>query len=399
MSETGAIFAMIVPVLFAVVMFVLLIIITGKLVRNPWTYIKNVYRRNTHLLYSKKHLGSAQYEIIKIELREFELKKKESKQYSKFYINGEVVTIPVEEIEFDILKETISIKEMKVTKGDVKGSKKRRQIFGCITLSLRCAYLLLILQFIILPLFAILWDIVDVIFDTYYFYKLERGELIHPLIYRNAHVNNSILGFACLGAIKSVIVAIWYLGVVRNNENEREYHYRVVLLTLGAVSVKLLLEDAPELILEYFYVDKFIINNPPWFLVAKDVVTALIYILPLIKIVKSGVLNDFKLIKEKVDSLWLYLLYMPATLARGFMSLAMIFRIVGMIIQYMGTTVNAECFVVLDNALQQTPFALGCLNWCDYTILVLTSLTLLSAIPPVIYFIIKVVKSIIQYLH
>ena len=70
----------------------------------------------------------------------------------------------------------------------------------------------------------------------------------------------------------------------------------------------------------------------------------------------------------------------------------MVFRIVGMIIQYMGTTVNAECFVVFDNALQQTPFALGCLNWCDYTILVLTSFTLLSAIPPVIHLIIIVVK-------
>ena len=389
MSETGAIFAMIVPVLFPVVMFVLLIIFVG----NPWLAIKRTNRSNTDLLYAKKYLGSAQYENIKIELREFELKKKESKQYSKFYINGEVVTIPVEEIEFDILEEEISIKGRKVTKGDVKGSQKRRQIFGCITLSLRCAHFLLVLQFIILPLFAILWDIVDVIFDTFYFYKLERGELIHPLIYRNAHVNNSILVFACLGAIKSVIVAFCYLIVVQSNENERKYHHNVVLATLGAVSVKLLLEDAPELILEYFYVDKFIINNPPWFLVGKDVVTAFIYILPLIKIVKSGVLNDFKLIKEKYSSLLAYFIYMPATLARACMSLAMIFRIVGMIIQYMGTTVNAECFVVLDNALQQTPFALGCLNWCDYTILVLTSLTLLSSIPPVIHLIIINVRD------
>ena len=374
---------MIVPVLFPVVMFVLLIMFAI----NPWTGIKRTYRRNTDLLYAKKYLGSARYENIKIELREFELKKKESKQYSKFYINGEVVTIPVEEIEFDILEETISMEEMK---GDVKESKKRRQILGCITLSLRCAHFLLVLQFIILPLFAILWDIVDVIFDTYYFYKLERGELIHPLIYRNAHVNNSILGFACLGAIKSVIVAACYLDVVMNNYNERENHYRVVLYTLAAVSVKLLLEDAPELILEYFYVDKFIINNPPWFLVGKDVVTALIYILPLMEILKSGV-NDFKLIKEKVDGLLAYIIYMPATLARACMSLAMIFRIVGMIIQYMGTTVNAECFVVFDNALQQTPFALGCLNWCDYTILVLTSLTLLLSILPVILLILVLI--------
>ena len=398
MSETGAIFAMIVPVLFPVVMFVLFIIFS-----NPWSVIKDTYRRNTYLLYAKKHLGSAQYEIIKGELREYKLKKKESKQYSKFCINGEGLTILVEETEFEkVFLQGRDIfgkfEEKEVTIENLQKSKKRRQIFGCVTLPLRCAHFLLVLQLIILPLFAMLCDMVDVIFDTYYFYKLERGELIHPLIYRNAHVNNSILGFACLGAIKSVLVAYSYIIVVESNYNEGENHHGVVLITLGAASVKLLLEDAPELILEYFYVDKFIINNPPWFLVGKDFVTALIYILPLIKIVKS-VVNDVKLFKEKYSNLWLHLIYIPATLARGFMSLAMIFRIVGMVIQYMGTTVNAECFVVLDNALQQTPFALGCLNWCDYTILVLTILTLLSAIPPVIYFIIKVVKSIIQYLH
>ena len=396
MSETGAIFAMIVPVLFAVVMFVLLIIIQGSL----WTYIKDTYRRNTHLLYAKKYSGSA--DNIKEKLREFKLKKKESKQYSKFYINGKG-PIPVEETEFEkIFLQGRDIfgkfEEKEVTIENLQKSKKRRQIFGCITLPLSCAHFLLVLQLIILPLFAMLCDMVDILFDTYYFNKLERGELIHPLIYRNAHVNNSILGFACLGAIKSVVVAACYIDVVMSNENERENHYQVVLYTLTAASVKLFLEDAPELILEYFYVDKFIVNNPPWFLVGKDVVAAFIYILPLIKIVKSGVLNDklIKLIKKKYNSLGAYLLYMPATLARGFMSLAMIFRIVGMIIQYMGTTVNAECFVVFDNALQQTPFASGCLNWCDYAILGLTSLTLLSLITPVIYVIIEIVKRIIQ---
>ena len=77
------------------------------------------------------------------------------------------------------------------------------------------------------------------------------------------------------------------------------------------------------------------------------------------------------------------------------MSFAMIFRIVGMIIQYMmGSTINEECFVVFDNALQQTPFASGCLNWCDYTVLVLISLTLLFSILPVISFIILLLNTI-----
>ena len=397
MSKTGAIFAMIVPVLFAVVMFVLLLVFVTIKFGNPWTRFKNTYRRNTRILYANKHLWSAQYEKIKRELlvtglkvkflniketdykakkenlleEEINLEGCEVKQYSKFSINGNVSKVPVEGKVF--------VEE--VTVGDVNKSKKRRQILGCLTLPLRCTHVLVISQLIILPVFKIFWDMVDVIFDTFYFYKLERGELIHPLIHRNNYVNNSILGFACLGAIKSTLVAFCCLIVVLFNEKERENHYMVVLFTLYAVSLKLLLEDAPELILEYFYVDKFIVNNPPWFLVGKDIITALIYVLPLIKIVRSG-FKDFKVVKEEAGSLSTYLIYIPGTLARGCMSLAMIFRVVGMIIQYTGSTVNAECFVVFDNALQQAPFELGCLSWCDYTVLVLISLTLLLSILP-----------------
>ena len=409
-SKTGAIFAMIVPVLFTVVMFVLLLVFVTIKNGNPWTDIKNTYRRNTRLLYAKKHLGSAQYEKIKRELlvtglkvkflntKETDYKEKkenlleeeinlEVKQYSKFSINGNVSKVPVEGKDF--------VEE--VTVGEVNKSKKRRQILGCITLPLRCTHVLVISQLIILPIFKIIWDMVDVIFDTFYFYKLERGELIHPLIHRNTHVNNSILGFACLGAIKSTLVAYCYLTVMLFNDEERKYHSTVVILyTLFAVSIKLLLEDAPELILEYFYVDKFIVNNPPWFLVGKDIITALIYVLPLIKIVRSG-FKDFKVVKEELGSLWAYLIYIPGTLARGCMSLAMIFRVVGMIIQYTGSTVNAECFVVFDNALQQAPFALGCLSWCDYTLLVLISITLLLSILPGICTICSVVYGIKIY--
>ena len=162
MSKTGAIFAMIVPVLFTVVMFVLLIIISNNN-QDPWTVIKRTYRRNTHLLYAKEYSGSAQYKKIKRDLREFKLIKKEAKQQKeakqKFYNDGELEGyIPVEETEFekivlqgrDILGE---FEEMEVTIDDLQKSKKRRHIFfGCITLPLSCAHFLLILQLIILPI-------------------------------------------------------------------------------------------------------------------------------------------------------------------------------------------------------------------------------------------------------
>ena len=55
-----------------------------------------------------------------------------------------------------------------------------------------------------------------------------------------------------------------------------------------------------QIILEYFHVDKFIVEKPPWIFVCKDFVPALIYILPLIEMAMSDI-NDFKAIKGSLS--------------------------------------------------------------------------------------------------
>ena len=65
----------------------------------------------------------------------------------------------------------------------------------------------------------------------------------------------------------------------------------------------------------------------------------------------------------------------------------MILRIVGMIIQYMGSTINAECFVVLNSELHQehssntnTKMQKLCYDnknsWNDYPVLLMQSVSL-----------------------
>jgi hypothetical protein len=171
-----------------------------------------------------------------------------------------------------------------------------------------------------------------------------------------------------------------YLSVVKNNINEREQPGNAVWWTLIAVSSKILFEDAPELLLEYFYVDKFIVNNPPWIFVFKDVVAAFIYTIPLITILIA--FNDeFKAVTEIPFLEFTHVTYISATTARVCMSLSMIFRIIGMITQYKSTTVSKECFIVSNYSLYQAPFDTGCLLWYDWIICVFLSLSVLAAIP------------------
>ena len=126
-----------------------------------------------------------------------------------------------------------------------------------------------------------------------------------------------------------------------------------------------------------------IVDNPPSSYIFKDAITAFIYIFHLIKIISSGV-KDINTIKDDKSNM-VYFIYIPTTFAKELMSLAMIFRIIGMFIQYMGITVDRQCFVESNNMLQQTPFEKGCLSWCDWLILLLIGLTLISAILPAIY--------------
>ena len=383
-GEVSGIFAILIPALFSVIMFGVVCVIGTRGDLSPYKVVKVAFTRNTHLLYAQKYVGSNDY----LHLETVEMNKKRAKE-RKFSINGNVTKFSdrnavEEELEGE---REIEVKGLtsKVTVADIENVRRHREALGCITLPLRCAHFLLVFKLIAAPIFSIFWDLVDVCIDTYYFYRLEMGKLIHPAIIRDVHVNNCIMAFACLGAIKSTLVALCYLVVLKSNRDERNLRVLVVVFTLCAVSIKLLFEDAPELILEYFYVDKYIVKDEPWYFVAKDCGAALVYIAPLVDILFSGV-QDYNLVKEK-DSSFAYLIYIPATLARGFMCLAMVLRVVGMIFQYSGNAVERDCFTVSDYALTQTPFTAGCLEVYDYVILVLIGLVLLAALMPAICFI------------
>ena len=196
------------------------------------------------------------------------------KRFDTFRVNGEKTKHP-QSIDSNKFELVVRPKEIKTVK------RHGKLMCGLISLPKSCGKILMTLKLIVFPAIAILWDFVDVLADTYYFYSLETSEMIDKIITRNVQVNNSILTFAILGGLKSVVIAMCYSSVLRENLQEEDQRSYSQLFALVATSFKIVMEDAPELILEYFFVDKFVTDRQPWILVTKDVVTALIYSLSL----------------------------------------------------------------------------------------------------------------------
>ena len=84
---------------------------------------------------------------------------------------------------------------------------------------------------------------------------------------------------------------------------------------------------------------------------------------------------------------------LPALLARILFSLTMVARVVGMIIQYSSGTIRTQCLQVTSaGTLVQTPFSVGCMNPCDWVIIVLLSSVLSVMFTVLLYCVYDLVK-------
>ena len=460
-SEQGGLLAVIIPILYTVVMFGLVMVRNYIKYKNDTTGerkiigqgIMDTYKRNVSILYSKDYVNEEDY--IKLSATTKTKKKRAedliTEQCRVFYIDGQRIvkklpdkisndnepvkkevidcetiigensdetgteTAEIEGARPEVFKTSVKVATryhnfklngrkikvadqivnykssiLEVSSEEFKTARKHRKILGCIKLPRALGMFSMVMKLILQPMLIVLWDMVDVYFDTFYFYQLETGRLIDCRITRNTRVNNSILAFAVLGAIKSTFFTMCNLAVVAYNEAESKDHVQILMISMFATSVKILFEDGPEVILEYFYVDKFITDaTPPWYLVAKDIIMALFYVLPLIKMIKSGYKeykkfcssNDPFLDREYHVGKGVALrLYIPTILSKSMISLALMFRVIGMILQYSQGRISQQCLAVIDpGSLVQTPFTAGCMDWC---VLLFTGAAIFSALLP-----------------
>lgn len=84
---------------------------------------------------------------------------------------------------------------------------------------------------VVLTIFKVVWDAIDVSFDIYTFINLENGELINGYIQRNAMVTNAIMVFACLGVLK-IPINIYILYDVPSGETDDGVKY---ILLVGSI--------------------------------------------------------------------------------------------------------------------------------------------------------------------
>ena len=203
--------------------------------------------------------------------------------------------------------------------------------------------------------------------------------------------------FAISGGLKLLLVALFYSLQIEASGLEK---HQLSIFSSSSISmistmvspIKSLLEDGPELFLEYFFVDKFVTENQPWFLVAKDIVTALIYALSLVTTIQSSY-EFYPRVRRGRTRRWcgknitIICYIFPFTIGKVCMSIAMLSRVVGMIIQYTDGTIKTECFRVLDGELLQTPFSGQCLLLCDWIVLVFTGTSIAFSFIGILIFI------------
>lgn len=386
----GGWFAVVIPTLFTIILMVV-IILKQYGTRGLWKKVRETFQANLQLIYIPKSVFKYVWDPLKIKKKNKTLDlmyDEESELYKKhvIIIKNNSMCVDGEMIWEDVEKKEGKTIEFKASAAEMKRGKGHTMFLSCIPLPKFCGAVMMTQTLIVMPLFSILWDVYDVYADTYYFKNLELGYLIDIKITRNVHVINAIMVFAVLGSIKFAFLIWVNLSVVALHKSGDTSHIMILMLTQISYSIKILVEDGPELLLEYFYIDKYITESPPYFLIVKDIISSILYIIPMFKAVKSGIKQYKEMLAIKNDeedssgneenknkSNFLALgIHLPLTVARVMFSGVMCARVVGMIMQYTRGGLPKECLKVTSQGkLVQTPFDIGCMFWYDWVTITL----------------------------
>ena len=217
---------------------------------------------------------------------------------------------------------------------------------------------------VVFTIIKLLWDAIDVTIDAYLFSQLEMGEVVDNGIYHNATVNSFILAFSVLGCIK---ILFWLRIIGLPGDKKSLDNWKLVFIV-----ITFMFEDGPEILLEYFYVEKYMSKQITWYLLVRDVILCIIalysIVISLIWLVLFGLKVRRRYQREAIA------LNIPAldctvvvnggcSLLTGFCNFL---RTSGAGYQYITCKLRRSCFEVFDGVLHQTPFAVGCMRKVDF---------------------------------
>ena len=135
-------------------------------------------------------------------------------------------------------------------------------------------------------------------------------------------------------------------------------------------------EDGPELILEYFYIDKYVSVQLPWYLLVRDAIVAGITFLALVDVLNYAFTKYREETSEELSSsnkCYLLTNCLFTTIVPLLMALAMFIRVPAAAYQYVTGKVDRACFSVKHGSIIQTPFDRDCLRKVDWLIIFLFS--------------------------
>lgn len=238
------------------------------------------------------------------------------------------------------------------------------------------------------PAAIMLYDGFDVMLDFYYFYKLEmlEGNLLDNRITRNTHVNNAILAFAILGFLKCALICaannyIWVhtqraFRKLSNSPQENKAIVEgckqgtVVVVSAGVALIALIFEDGVEIVLEYFYADKYA-SKSSWYILVNATVMVVKDLLLLLSDLKEFFTKLFWSGNRKysVKRRQYGVMYVFMKMPLFFIATSKIFRAICSWQQSRTGIINKNCLEVIGGALIQTPFAKDCLTSNEQSIL------------------------------
>eukprot|EP00116_Pleurobrachia_bachei_P005468 sb/3465730/ len=265
----------------------------------------------------------------------------------------------------------------------------------------------------VVPIIPLIWDTIDVALDGIYFFKLEQGEMIDSSITRNPLVNNALIGFSALGALKTpllVLVIGNFWDVMITPRREGNFTLSMVALSPTAISnlyvsiIIYMTEDCVELFLEYFWIEKYMSTHPNRTIIVRNVISALVSMVPLISQMiklkdnlyiaeqidherqrvekkrgkKSMTEEDGSLLQEidlkahveKSKKQKIFMAWVSLSIVSALSSFGTVLRAIGAVYQMMSHKIPDSCLFVSDEGyLLQKPLDDECMRFIDYTIM------------------------------
>ena len=134
------------------------------------TVKKEVIVCDTIIGENSNETGTETAEIEGAKPEVFQTAVKVATRYHNFKLNGRKIKIADQIVNYKSSILEVSLEEF-------KAARKHRKILGCIKLPRALEMVSMVMKLILQPIFTVLWDMVDVYFDTFYFYQLETGRL------------------------------------------------------------------------------------------------------------------------------------------------------------------------------------------------------------------------------